>query len=269
MLGVGGFKTAHPGFLTLLSAPETPLGSRPRQKVAVKRPFYKKYPPGSSKNPINFSIGRYTISDELPKLFREANVLYWARALLTFAYEYIDHCVANSSETPPFHIPRLRFVEAGLALSHDHAQPGHKSKSMTMPRAGYLVEELITDDFIKYIHNMDCNPMLDPYEVGYEIAAFLACTQHIQYAKTGGLAFISDYQGGFEILSDPQVLTHPLVNNGKDVFGDGNIERAVSTFEKEHNCNKYCKWSGFKLKIYEAAKRGTETETDSAQDALE
>jgi hypothetical protein len=64
-----------------------------------------------------------------------------------------------------------------------------------MPRAGYLVEELITDNFLKYIHNMDCNPMLDPYEVGYEIAEFLACTQHIQYAKTGGLAFISDYQG--------------------------------------------------------------------------
>ncbi|KAG1808361.1 hypothetical protein EV424DRAFT_1543509 [Suillus variegatus] len=264
MLGIGGFKTAHPGFLTLLSAPEIPLGSRPRQKVAVKRPFYKKYPPGSSTNPINFSNGRYTISDELPKLFREANVLYWARSLLTFAYEYIDHCVANSSDTPPFHIPRLRFVEAGLALSHDHTQPGHKSKSLTMPRAGYLVEELITDDFIKYIHNMDCNPMLDPYEVGYEIAEFLACTQHIQFAKTGGLAFISDYQGGLEILSDPQVLTHPLVNKGKDdIFGDGNIERAVSTFEKEHNCNKFCKWSGFKLKIYEKLEIDeAETETD-------
>ncbi|KAG0692583.1 hypothetical protein DFH29DRAFT_817407 [Suillus ampliporus] len=141
---------------------------------------------------MRFTIGHYTISDELPKLFKEANVLYWARALLTFSYEYIDHCVSNASEPPPFHIPRLRFVEAGLALSHDQVQPGHKSK---MPRAGYLVEELITDDFLKYIHNMDCNPMLDPYEVGYEIAAFLACTQRIQYAKTGGLAFISDYQG--------------------------------------------------------------------------
>ncbi|KAG1880652.1 hypothetical protein C8R48DRAFT_540319, partial [Suillus tomentosus] len=161
-LGAGGFKTAHPGFLTLFSAPETLLGSRPRQKVAVKRPFYKNYPPGSSKNPMRFSIGRYTISDELPKLFKEANVLYWARALLTFSYEYIDHCISNSSEPPPFHIPRMRFVEAGLALSHDQVQPGHKSKSPTrMPRAGYLVEELIPDDFLKYIHNMDCNPMLD------------------------------------------------------------------------------------------------------------
>ncbi|KAG1721566.1 hypothetical protein EDB19DRAFT_1917239 [Suillus lakei] len=215
---------------------------------------------------MRFTIGRYTISDELPKLFKEANVLYWAHALLTFSYEYIDHCVSNSSEPPPFHIPRLRFVEAGLALSHDQVQPGHKSKSpIRMPRAGYLVEELITDDFLKYIHNMDCNPMLDPYEVGYEIAEFLACTQHIQYAKTGGLAFISDYQGGSEILSDPQVLTHPLVNNGKDVFGGGNIECAVSAFKQKHNCNDYCKWSGFKLELYKTAEIGTETEMGTAE----
>ncbi|KAG1883961.1 hypothetical protein F4604DRAFT_1919768 [Suillus subluteus] len=114
---------------------------------------------------------------------------------------------------------------------------------------------------------MDCNPMLDPDEVGYEITAFLACTQHIQYAKTGGLAFISDYQGGCEVLSDPQVLTHPYmifasafqvlliedrrsVNKGKDVFGDGNIEQAVSMFEQAHHCNNYCQWSGFKLECY-------------------
>ncbi|KAG2116922.1 hypothetical protein BD769DRAFT_1312039, partial [Suillus cothurnatus] len=106
--------------------------------------------------------------------------------------------------------------------------------------AGYLIKELITNNFIKYIHNIDCNPMLDPYEVGYEIAEFLACTQHIQFANTGSLAFISDYQGGLEILSDPQVLTHPY----DDIFRDGNIERAVSMFEKEHKCNKFCKWSG-------------------------
>jgi hypothetical protein len=129
MLGAGGFKTAHPGFLTLFSAPETLLGSRPRQKVAVKQPFYKHYPLGGSKNPTRFTIGHYTISDELPKLFKEANVLYWARALLTFSYEYINHCISNSSEPPPFHIPRLHFVEAGLALSHDQVQPGQKSKS--------------------------------------------------------------------------------------------------------------------------------------------
>jgi hypothetical protein len=199
-LGTGGFKTAHPGFLTLLSAPGTTLCSRQRQKVAVKRFFYKKYPPGGNAEMMDFGFGRYTIADELPKLFREANVLYWASSLLTFAYEYIDHCISASSDPPPFYIPRLRFVEAGLVLSYHQAQPtggpgpGQKSKPLS-PRAAFLVEELISDTFLKYIHNMDCNPLLDPDEAGYRIAEFLACTQHIQYAKTGGLAFISDYQG--------------------------------------------------------------------------
>ena len=34
--------------------------------------------------------------------------------------------------------------------------------------------------------------MLDPDESGYEITEFLACTQHIQYVKTGGLAYYQD-----------------------------------------------------------------------------
>ncbi|KAG1812749.1 hypothetical protein EV424DRAFT_1326870 [Suillus variegatus] len=116
------------------------------------------------------------------------------------------------------------------------------------PRAGFLLEELIGDDdnrnFIKYIHNMDCNPLLDEDEFGYDIAAFLACTQHIQYVKTGGLAFILDYQGATQILI---LKNSSLVNQGKDTFGDGNIENEVSMFEKKHVCNDYCTWSGFGL----------------------
>ena len=206
MIGAGGFKTAHPGWLTLFSAHptilETELGSRPQQNVAVKRPFYKIYPPGSSNAPGNFAIGRYVIKDEMAKLFREANVLYWAGSLLQFAYNFIDHCISHSTEPPPFDIPRLRFVNAGLAVSYAQPLPttSHQKSKANIPRAGYLVEELISGDFLKYIHNMDCKPMLDPDEVGYEIAEFLACTQHIQYVKTGGLAFISDYQGAYNFF---------------------------------------------------------------------
>jgi hypothetical protein len=201
MIGAGGFKTAHPGWLTLFSAHptimETELGSRPQQNVAVKRPFYKIYPQGGSNAIGNFAIGRYVINDEMAKLFREANVLYWAGSLLQFAYNFIDHCISRSTEPPPFNIPRLRFVHAGLAVSYAQPPPttSHQKSKANIPRSGYLVEELISGDFLKYIHNMDCKPMLDPDELGYDIAEFLACTQHIQYLKTGGLAFISDYQG--------------------------------------------------------------------------
>ncbi|KAG1833589.1 hypothetical protein F4604DRAFT_1605331, partial [Suillus subluteus] len=247
MIGAGGFKTVHPGWLILFSGhPETELGSRPQRNMAVKRPFYKNYPLGSSNAPGNFTIGRYVIKEEMAKLFREANVLYWAGSLLQFAYDFIDHCIYRSTKPPPFDIPHLRFVDAGLAVSYAQTPPttSYQKSKANIPRSGYLVEELISGNFLKYIHNMDCQPMLDPDEPGYEIAEFLACTQHIQYVKT------SDS----ELLTDPQVLTHPYVtvNGGKNMFGDGNIEVSVSKFEREHICNKFCRWSGFGLKSFEA-----------------
>jgi hypothetical protein len=41
------------------------------------------------------------------------------------------------------------------------------------------------------------------------------------------------------------------VSQGTDIFGDGNIEGAVSKFEEQHGCNKYCEWSGFSLRAFE------------------
>ncbi|KAG1842048.1 hypothetical protein DFJ58DRAFT_748303 [Suillus subalutaceus] len=176
----GGFKTAHTGWLTLMSPPTSGLGSRARHDIVVKRPF--------------------------EKLFREANILYWAKALLGLVYDVIDRAVAGASEPVPFNIPRVRFVEAGLALSYyqDSSKPA-----------------------LKYIHNMDPNPLLDPDEPGYDFALFLAFTQHVQYVKTGGLVFISDYQGNTELLTDPQIMTHPSVSDKKDIFGGGQHREGV------------------------------------------
>jgi hypothetical protein len=132
----------------------------------------------------------------LPKLFREGNVLYWAKVLLGLVYDFIDRALAASPEPPPFKIPHVRFVEAGLALSYCQGTNGKSKTGST--RAAFLLEEVIDggdDGFIKFIHNMDCNPLLDPEDYGYDFALFLAFTQHVQYVKTGGLAFISDYQG--------------------------------------------------------------------------
>ncbi|KAG1847348.1 hypothetical protein DFJ58DRAFT_843236 [Suillus subalutaceus] len=230
-IGIGGFKTAHTGWLTLMLPPTSGLGSRARHDVVVKRPFEK---------------------DESAKLFREANVLYWAKALLGLVYDVIDRAVAGASEPVPFDIPRVRFVEAGLALSYyqDSSKPALKVASA---RACFLLEEVINgrdDDFVKYIHNMDPNPLLDPDEPGYDFALFLAFTQHVQYVKTGGLVFISDYQGNTELLTDPQIMTHPSVSDKKDIFGGGNIEKAVSEFETRHVCNHFCKWPGFELEEF-------------------
>ena len=62
----------------------------------------------------------------------------------------------------------------------------------------YLLKEWITDDggeFMKFIHNVSCAPLLEPDEENYDLAEFLVFTQHVQYVKTKGLAYIADYQG--------------------------------------------------------------------------
>ncbi|KAG1750360.1 uncharacterized protein EDB91DRAFT_1024717, partial [Suillus paluster] len=161
-IGIGGFKTAHAGWLTLMSPPTAGLGSRAQHDVVVKRPFYKVYPKSTPAS-LDYRIGRFALTDELPKLFREANVLYWAKALLGLVYNVIDRAVAGASQPPPFDIPRVRFVEAGLALSYyqDGSKPASKA---ALARAGFLLEEVIDsgdEDFVKYIHNMDPNPLLD------------------------------------------------------------------------------------------------------------
>jgi hypothetical protein len=205
MLGAGAFKTAHPGWLTLIPPAVSGLGVQKCHNVAVKRPYYKVYPPGTSKTPSHFKIGRYTLADEVPKLLKEANVLYWAQSLLQLTYDFIDRCVANSSQPPPFKVPRVRFVDAGLAFAYGPAMHTSKAGSKSSSaRTGYLVEELIpggADEFVKYIHNMDSNPLLNETDYGYDLALFFAFTQHVQYVKTGGLAFISDYQGMFDVNS--------------------------------------------------------------------
>ncbi|KAG1887660.1 hypothetical protein F4604DRAFT_1674848 [Suillus subluteus] len=238
-IGIGGFKTANAGWLTLTAPPKTGLGSVTRHKVVVKRPFDKIFPTNVKAGP--YKVGRYSLADELWKLFREANVLYWSKSLLKLTYDFIDHSIASSPEPPPFMVPRVRFVEAGLALCHNQggSKPGAKTGST---RAVFLLEELIEggdDIFVKFIHNMDANPLLDELDYGYDMAEFFVFTQHVQYVKTGKLAFISDYQDR-------------SVSNGCDIFGEGNIEASVSKFEDQHACNEYCEWFGLEIFVKEA-----------------
>ncbi|KAG1763418.1 hypothetical protein EV702DRAFT_1051821 [Suillus placidus] len=270
MIGIGAFKTAHPGWLSLSPLSSSGLGSRTQQDVIVKRPFYRPSShTGAAAGSNTLKIARYALADELQKLLNESNVLYWAKSLLNFTYEYIDHCIDAASSPPSFQIPRVRFVDAGIALAFSHHSSNTQGTSNQAPttdiKAGtfsavYLLEEPVTFDspgnqtFTKFIHNKDCEPSLDDDEYGYDLAVFLAFTQHIQYAKTDGLAFVSDYQGSTELLTDPQILTHRClsssVGDGNDLFGDGNIASMVDDFETKHVCNYYCKWPGFGLEVY-------------------
>ncbi|KAG6374561.1 hypothetical protein JVT61DRAFT_3910 [Boletus reticuloceps] len=176
LVGAGTLKTAYNG------------------KVVAKQPFFRS---SSTTGKLNI-IQRYTLLTNLSKLFREANILYWAKSLLDLTYMFVNAAIKSSAIPPPFNVPQLRFVDAGLALIHSSA-----SKSVTDV---YLVEEKILcgpNKFIKFIHNHDFDPSIESDEDGYNIAEFLVFTQHVQYLKTKGLAFISDYQGNSSLLTDP------------------------------------------------------------------
>ncbi|KAF9228248.1 hypothetical protein BS17DRAFT_805791 [Gyrodon lividus] len=241
LLGAGAFKTAQLGQLNLSPLRAHGLGSQPNEAIALKQPYTPLTKPG------------------FIKLFHEANVLYWAKALLNMTYNYIHHCIAEAPEPPLSDIPQIRFVNAALVLAYAEKaegleQPGAPKLVPSSVTIGYLTEELIRLDddsnFTKFVHNLDPSPFILPGEYRYQTAEFLVFTQHIQYINTGGQVYISDYQGSTTLLSDPQILTHPDVNKGQKLFSEGNYAKGVAAFEKEHICNKYCKWPGFQLDAF-------------------
>ncbi|KAG6370500.1 hypothetical protein JVT61DRAFT_11413 [Boletus reticuloceps] len=259
LIGYGGFKTAQLAQLTLSPLRPNGIGSEPCQDIIVKR-FYipsKKAdqlpavndPKDDPKRSLAKRFPRLSVPDELEKLYREANILYWAKSLLQLTYDFIDRAISKAATLPPFDIPRLCFIDAGLLLAVKPNENNAKSSGTANVQTPYLAEELIPNSksFMKYVHNSEPYPLPEPDEPGYDLAQFLCFTQHIQYVKTGGLAYITDYQGSGALLTDPQILTHPSVNAGKDLFGEGNLVIGVKLFAREHICNAFCRWPGFKL----------------------
>lgn len=245
--GIGSFKTAHDGELQLDREFDAPDALSSGQ-VVVKRVYYdkrnqRKTIPGPALEIWkNGRVGRYSIQDELLRLVREANTIAWAACLLGLVYEYIDRLHDSGTEQPPFAIPKVSFVGAAIATVYVGA---------TTPKRAYLLEQFINPDdttelFVKYMNNRDAvpEPFLKDLDedvggVGSEdadgsytrLGKFFMFCQHVQYEKTGGLAFISDFQGkqtvifwdstdfyffglfagGKSRLSDPQIITKPYV----------------------------------------------------------
>ncbi|KAG2156879.1 uncharacterized protein EDB93DRAFT_1078941 [Suillus bovinus] len=203
MIGIGAFKTAHPGWLTLSPIVSSSLGSCSQHDVVVKRPFYR-VPPTSQAAASSLKIVRYSSVDELKHVLKESIVMYWAKSLLNYTYDYIDHHISTSPTPLPFEIPHVHFVDAGVALGYGQritsSKPGEKSntKAGTVLAIYLLEEHIVFDDnqeFTNFIHNMDYMPSLDEDQYGYDLAIFLTFTQHIQYVQNEGLVSVLDYQG--------------------------------------------------------------------------
>ncbi|KAL4068881.1 hypothetical protein V8B97DRAFT_2104761 [Scleroderma yunnanense] len=198
--GVGAFKTAQSVQLTLFPLTHSDIGSEPNCEIVLKRHYTSQ-----------------TCSTMKPMFLpRNCHPLEF----LT----YVCGCRA--------------IIGILICANSNCGGTVQSVKSSSMISTMYLAEELITisldGDFVKYIHNSDAVPcnLLGP-EVN-SIEQFLAFMQHVQYVKTSGQVYISDYQ----------------VSQGQKLFGDGNVQKGVELFEKEHICNMFCKWAGFGLSAF-------------------
>ncbi|KAJ6586225.1 hypothetical protein B0H10DRAFT_2198072 [Mycena sp. CBHHK59/15] len=240
-LGIGTFKTAHPGYLTLVHLAMDGLGTKPNEDVAVKRMYVPRSKPTDS-DPKAWVINRRMPEDEFRKILMEANVFQWAISIMTFTYSFIEHFLEKSPNPPPFPIPEICFVHAGVALVHQQDAGPLGNKKATICRS-YLIEEEHSG-FYKFINNGSAVPVPLPAAVPSlsALAEFLAFTQHVQYYKSGGMVYLSDLQGTVGLLTDPQIMTAPSIGDGIEIFGEGNVPAAFSAFPMQHVCNKFCHW---------------------------
>ncbi|KAJ7155639.1 hypothetical protein C8R46DRAFT_1351910, partial [Mycena filopes] len=175
----------------------------PNECVAVKRMYVRRAKPTET-NANGWVINRMMPADEYRKILMEANILLWAGSIMAFTYSFIDHFIENSPDPPPFEIPDIRFVHAGVVLVHQQLNGPLAPISSSICRS-YLVEELIDeqeDGFHKFINNGSATPLPSTDASVSAMAEFLSFTQHVQHHKTKGMLYLSDLQGTTQLLTD-------------------------------------------------------------------
>jgi hypothetical protein len=143
----------------------------------------------------------------------------WANALMGIVYQFAD----SYPDPPSLEIPRMSYVATALAIGTENTQQTILIED--------LIDEVQEGPFVKYINNNSAKPLVFPGDdERTNVAEFLAFCQHIQYEKTGKLAYVSDFQGTFidslraeqqhtkcycsggrTLLTDPQIITAPYV----------------------------------------------------------
>ena len=167
----GGFKSAIPGRVA------RPIFDSGSLDVCLKQGFHV----NDEKEKV-----LYDRISQVTFLGGELNLLGWGTAMMNMVYKYIaarEKTVGN----PPFKVPEMRFVRAGLAIAQTEAKDA------------FMVEEWIDPErdgeFVKYIHNNSGQPRRFNDPKYNSRAQFLSFCQHVQYLKTDKAAYISDFQG--------------------------------------------------------------------------
>lgn len=125
-------------------------------------------------------------------LSTEVNCLGWASALMDVVYCFMkkEDSVRGS---PPFEVPQMRYVQAGLAIQVSKDLEGTDKQNV------YLLEEFIDSEdpgwFVKYLNNNSAKPFKFKDKERSIRAEFLSFCQHVQFIETGEQAFLSDLQG--------------------------------------------------------------------------
>ena len=160
----------------------------------------------------------------------------------------------------------MRFVQCGLALDTGN------------DCTAFLLEEHIDSTaangswFVKYVNNSSAKPcVFSNKEKAYQ-AEFLSFAQHVQFWKTNGLAFVSDFQGmtghchchflylcfrrrsnAFDRSTNYHTSVSLLLPDsmmwiayiryrklGITLFNEGNTN--FESFFMEHECNRFCQF---------------------------
>lgn len=175
----GGFKTVHAGKLTLNPVATEGLGQIAQQEVVVKRIYQA----------VQGKVQRLAFDPEYNLTRREGEALSWAKALWRCFMEFIAVKINEGIELPDpdeFPIFQIRWVDAALV----DVIAADTDKRMTL-----LLEERINGKFHRFIHNTDPRPMGILGTKEYQVAEFLAFSQHVQWEETEQIAYLSDYQG--------------------------------------------------------------------------
>ncbi|KAH9929041.1 uncharacterized protein BXZ73DRAFT_48310 [Epithele typhae] len=187
---IGASKMAHFGNCSPPPFPDVPSAA-----VVIKQVFVD-----------SRSLQPEASDKQISDLTMEILCARWANALMGEVYDFIR------SRPPPANsgldIPSLRYVYVALAME---VVPNEQENKLS--RRVFLLEERINEKpWVKYINNDSPTPRVNSPKIHNDpelihIAYFLSFCQHVQYLATEGRTFVSDFQGGRTLLSDPQIMT--------------------------------------------------------------
>ena len=125
---------------------------------------------------------------------KDSNCLCWASALMGIVYNFVYKHIQTHGQ-PSFMIPRMCFVKNALAID---------DTTHNMYMVEEVIDEAVHGTFVKYIGN-GSEKLYEFLNGPTAYWAELAFSQHVQYLKTKGLAFIGDFQGMSNMRNYPYV----------------------------------------------------------------